>query len=375
MQIGFVGLGRMGGNMVHRIKRDSDHEVVAFDFCRGGGQAAAEGVGRRRSLARGPRRASSRRRAPSGSWCRPATRRRRRSTSSPSCSSAATSIVDGGNSRWHRRQAPRRGAERQGASTTSTSASSGGVWGLEVGYCMMVGGTDDGGRAPGARSSTCSRRRDGWRHFGGPGAGHFVKMVHNGVEYGMMQAYAEGFELLAQVRVRASTTRRSRSSGGRARSCARGCASWLRAPSRPRATTSQGLRGLRRRLGRGSLDDRRRRSTTTCRRRSSRASLFARFCSRGNGDYTDRVLAALRNQFGGHAGGAEARRHASASRRAGASSEPPAGQPAHRGPGAAARSRRRRWSSSAPPGTWPRASCCRRSTTSPTRARCPSASA
>ena len=72
---------------------------------------------------------------------------------------------------------------------------SGGVWGLEVGYCMMVGGREEGVQRL-APILDMLAPPDGWRHFGDAGAGHFVKMVHNGVEYGMMQAYAEGFELM-----------------------------------------------------------------------------------------------------------------------------------------------------------------------------------
>ena len=81
----------------------------------------------------------------------------------------------------------------------------------------------------------------GWGHLGPTGAGHYVKMVHNGIEYGLMQAYAEGFELFDASRVRARQRARSPTSGCRARSCARGCASWPRRPSSRRATTSPTL--------------------------------------------------------------------------------------------------------------------------------------
>ena len=142
MQIGFVGLGKMGGNMVHRILRDSDHEVVALDFSAEASREA-EGARRdRRRVARGPRRTSSRRRARCGSWSPPATRPQRRSTSWPSCSTRATrSSTAATRSGPTTSAAPRSSSAR--ASTTSTSARRGGVWGLEVGYCMMVGGHDE----------------------------------------------------------------------------------------------------------------------------------------------------------------------------------------------------------------------------------------
>ena len=103
-------------------------------------------------------------------------------------------IVDGGNSNWH--DDVRRAAtlDEQGVHYIDVGVS-GGVWGLEVGYCMMVGGHEDSVKRL-APILDVLAPPDGWRHFGDAGAGHFVKMVHNGVEYGIMQAYAEGFELM-----------------------------------------------------------------------------------------------------------------------------------------------------------------------------------
>ena len=122
MQIGFVGLGRMGGNMVHRIHRDSDHQVVAFDFSeeareRGGGARRARRRRRSRSSSR-----SSRRRGPCGSWSRPATRRSRPSTALAELLDEGDTIVDGGNSKWTDDKRARGGSSRRAASTTSTSA-------------------------------------------------------------------------------------------------------------------------------------------------------------------------------------------------------------------------------------------------------------
>ena len=99
-QIGFVGLGKMGGNMVHRIRRDSEHEVVAFDFDEKAVKQAVKHGAVGASLAEGARQAAARRRGWCGSWCPPAIPPSRRSTSSPSCSTRDDTIVDGGNSKW-----------------------------------------------------------------------------------------------------------------------------------------------------------------------------------------------------------------------------------------------------------------------------------
>src|SRR5207247_10041115 len=113
-------------------------------------------------------------------------------------------IVDGGNSRWTDDQARAKALRKHGIHYVDVGTS-GGVWGLEVGYCMMVGGPNKAVKrlapildvlAPEtnehSRAAIGSR---GWMHFGPTGAGHYVKMVHNGVEYGLMQAYAEGFDV------------------------------------------------------------------------------------------------------------------------------------------------------------------------------------
>ena len=305
MQIGFVGLGKMGGNMVARIRRDSDHEVVAFDFnadavkaAEEHGAAGAESledlVGKLSHAARGVGHGPVRRGRP-----------RRRSTSCSASCPKGDLIVDGGNSKWtdsiaHHAKCAERGVHFVDVGT------SGGVWGLEIGYCMMVGRRGRGGRAARRRSSTCSPRRAtedeptiGWGHMGGPGAGHFVKMVHNGIEYGLMQAYAEGFELLHKSDYGLDIEQIAKlwSQGSVIRS-------WLLELA-ARAFEADGndlarARGLGRGLRRGPLDagrrDRPRRADA-----DAGAALFARFCSRGAGDYARGSLAALRNQFGGHA--------------------------------------------------------------------------
>ena len=181
---------------------------------------------------------------------------------------------------------------------------SGGVWGLDVGYCMMVGGPEAGVSrlapildvlAPPATEE----HGPGWGHFGPTGAGHYVKMVHNGVEYGLMQAYAEGFDLfdkceydldkaaIANLWMQGSVVR-----------------SWL-CELAALAFEQEGndlakLDAFTADSGEGrwTIEDATRLDVPTP---AITASLYARLYSRGNGDFTDRVLAALRNQFGGHA--------------------------------------------------------------------------
>ena len=107
-------------------------------------------------------------------------------------------VIDGGNSPFQRRhRARRRGSEAQGLRYLD-AGTSGGVWGLEVGYCMMVGGDRGAFEQIEPSLNTLAPPGHGYGYMGGRGAGHFVKMVHNGIEYGMMQAYGEGFELLKE---------------------------------------------------------------------------------------------------------------------------------------------------------------------------------
>jgi 6-phosphogluconate dehydrogenase len=202
-QIGFVGLGKMGGNMVHRIRRDSDHEVVAFDFDeRAVKQAVKHGASGAGSLKELVKKLD----APRIVWIMvPAGAPTQQTVEKlAKLLDRGDMIVDGGNSKWT--DDKRRAAElKKGGIEYVDVGTSGGVWGLEVGYCMMVGGPPRAVKrlapildvlAPQTNEqSLASIGPRGWMRFGPSGAGHYVKMVHNGVEYGLMQAYAEGFDL------------------------------------------------------------------------------------------------------------------------------------------------------------------------------------
>src|SRR3954470_170062 len=296
MQIGFVGLGRMGGNMVHRILRDSDNEVVAFDPSPDA-VSAAEGNGA--SGAASLEELVGKLSPPRMVWLMvPAGDITESSVQAlKGLLEAGDTVIDGGNSNWH--DDKRRAAELDQAGIHYVDVgTSGGVWGLEVGYCMMAGGHAQAVERL-APILDVLAPPDGWRRFGDSGAGHFVKMVHNGVEYGMMQAYAEGFDLMHQsefpIELKEVAALWNRGSVVR---------SWL-CELAERAFEEEGndLRSLQGYVddsgeGRWMMNDAIDMAVPTP---ALAASLFARFYSRKEGDYAARVLAALRNQFGGHA--------------------------------------------------------------------------
>ena len=296
MQIGFVGLGKMGGNMVHRIERDSDHEVVAFDpnpdavnAAQGHGASGAASLEELVSKLDQPRMI----------WLMVPSGNITESTIGKLTEllDEGDTVVDGGNSNWHDDVRRSGVLEPKGIHYVDVGTS-GGVWGLDVGYCMMVGGHEDSVQRL-APILDVLAPPDGWRHFGDAGAGHFVKMVHNGVEYGIMQAYAEGFELMykskfpielkevADLWMQGSVVR-----------------SWLlELAGRAFAAEGNDLENIKGYVsdsgeGRWSIADGIDLDVPTP---VMAASLYARFYSRGEGDYTHRVLAALRGQFGGHA--------------------------------------------------------------------------
>ena len=208
-------------------------------------------------------------------------------------------IVDGGNSKWTDSVARHAQCAEHGIHFVDVGTS-GGVWGLEVGYCMMVGGEQEPVDRLAPILDVLRARRTGWGPDGRPRLG---PLREDGPQRHRVRADAglrRGLRAAAQVRVRRSTSSRSRTSGARARWSAPGCSSWRRGRSRPTATTSHALEGYVDDSGEGrwtlesGIDHDVPMPALT-------AALFARFYSRGNGDYAARMLAALRNQFGGHA--------------------------------------------------------------------------
>ncbi|MGA2163362.1 MAG: NAD(P)-binding domain-containing protein, partial [Solirubrobacteraceae bacterium] len=191
-QIGFIGMGKMGGGMSHRILRDSEHQVVVYDANRDAvGQAVSNGAVGASSLADLVKRLD----APRTVWLMlPAGEITQQTIDKlTKLLDRDDTIVDGGNTKWTEDKLRATRLKKDGIHYVDVGTS-GGVWGLEVGYCMMVGGPTravkrlapflDVLAPPTNETSVAAIGPRGWQHFGPAGAGHFVKMVHNGVEYG-----------------------------------------------------------------------------------------------------------------------------------------------------------------------------------------------
>lgn len=192
MEIGIVGLGKMGGNMVRRLV-GGGHDVVGFDLdaekrrdAEEAGAAAADSIPDLVDRLEPPR----------AVWVMvpPGEPTDRTIDELAGLLDPGDTIVDGGNSRFTDSVAAAGRCEREEVRFLDAGVS-GGVWGLEEGYCLMVGGPEEAFRHLEPAFRTLAPE-DGYAHVGGNGAGHFVKMIHNGIEYGMLQALGEGFECL-----------------------------------------------------------------------------------------------------------------------------------------------------------------------------------
>lgn len=333
MQLGMIGLGRMGANMARRLLL-AGHECVVFDVNRESvSKVASEGAIGAKSL----QDFVSRLEPPRAAWVMvPA------AAVDPTLDDLAAHlqqgdiIIDGGNS--HYIEDIRRAHELKPKGIHYVDAgTSGGVWGSERGYCLMIGGEEEivqhlepifaslapgmgtASRTPG-REKTGGTAEHGYLHCGPSGAGHFVKMVHNGIEYGMMAAYAEGLNILQHANVGrkaraadAETTPLRQPELYQYDFCLpdvtevwrRGSviASWLldltasallEEPSLNSYTGQVSDSGEGRWTIQAAIDEGVPATVLS-------AALYARFTSRGDADFADQVLSAMRHQFGGHA--------------------------------------------------------------------------
>ena len=294
MELGFVGLGRMGGTMVTRLVRGG-HRVVAYESSPGAASLAkANGAELAASLHDLPKAL----RAPRAVWVMVPAGEPTESTilMLAGLLERGDIIVDGGNTKW--KDDVRRGKELAARGVHYVDAgTSGGIWGLQNGYCLMVGGE---GAAVGRLAPIFSTLAppDGWLHVGGVGAGHYVKMIHNGIEYAMMQGYAEGFELMSESEYRLDLPAIAKlwNQGSVVRS-------WLLELTADALRADPALEHLKAHVedsgeGRWTVEDAVEKSVPAP---TITAALFARFRSRRDNSFADRLLAALRNQFGGHA--------------------------------------------------------------------------
>jgi 6-phosphogluconate dehydrogenase len=294
MQLGFVGLGRMGANMVRRLLRN-DHEVIAYNRTpEKTKEIAGEGAGAAFSIAE----LVSQLKAPRAVWIMvPAgDATEAQITELLEHLEPGDTIIDGGNTNFHDDR--RRHADLATKGIRYVDAgTSGGIWGLQIGYCLMVGG-DKEAVEPLEPIFRSLAPEGGYLHVGGPGAGHYVKMVHNGIEYGLMQAYAEGFEILhaSSYELDLAAISELWMQGSVVRS-------WLLELAgrafRANGQDLENLKGYVADSGEGrwtiqeAIDHDVPAPVITL-------SLLTRFRSRQEDSYTAKVLAALRNEFGGH---------------------------------------------------------------------------
>jgi 6-phosphogluconate dehydrogenase len=294
MEIGFIGLGKMGLNMVTRLQQ-AGHHVTAYDrSAEALAQATTAGCSGATSLAD----LVQRLKAPRAVWIMvpsgPPTEETVQAVAM--LLESGDVVIDGGNTRFH--DDVRRAKELAAKNVQYIDAgTSGGIWGLKNGYCLMIGGERD----PVNRLApifTSLAPPNGWAHVGAAGAGHYVKMVHNGIEYSLMQAYAEGFELMSKSDYRLDLPRIADlwMQGSVVRS-------WLLELAASALREDPRLESLKGYVqdsgeGRWMIADAIEKDVPVP---TLTLALFTRFRSRQTESFAEKMLAALRNAFGGHA--------------------------------------------------------------------------
>jgi len=332
MQLGMIGLGRMGSNMVRRLQRHGQ-QCIVYDVHP---EAAAALIGEGAEGARSLEEFVGKLKPPRAVWLMvPAAVVEKMIEQLAGRLEPGDILIDGGNSYYHD-DIERAAALKPRGIHYVDVGTSGGVWGLERGYCMMIGGEVDvvrrldpifaalapgvgtGPRTPG-RAKAGGTAEQGYLHCGGNGAGHFVKMIHNGIEYGLMAAYAEGFNILKNAAAGKQTQdvdaetaplrnpqfyQYDLNLADIAEVWRRGSviASWLldltaqalvRSPELAEFSGRVSDSGEGRWTINAAIDEGVPAPVLS-------AALYARFSSRGTDDYADKLLSAMRFAFGGH---------------------------------------------------------------------------
>jgi 6-phosphogluconate dehydrogenase len=294
MELGFIGLGKMGMNMVTRLRRDQ-HRVVVYDRSNELiQQAEGHGCVGSTSLADLVNKLS----APRAVWIMVPSGAPTEETVQAVAAllKPGDTIIDGGNTRFHDDVRRADALKKQGLHYVD-AGTSGGIWGLKVGYCLMVGGEEAAVQRLAPLFKTLAPD-NGWAHVGAVGAGHYVKMVHNGIEYSMMQGYAEGFELMSKSEYKLDLARVADlwMHGSVVRS-------WLLELAVGALKDDPKLEQLKGYVqdsgeGRWMIADAIEKDVPVP---TLTTALFTRFRSRQDQSFAEKMLAALRNAFGGHA--------------------------------------------------------------------------